>query len=110
MLICGGSAGSAGAVAAFITTPSDVVKTRMMLFAGSEGDEKLSKEELRRKRGAWGVTKQVFEERGVRGFFRGGLFRSAWTALGSGLYLGTYETAKVWLKRRKPEIDDSAGM
>lgn len=109
MLICGGSAGSAGAVAAFITTPSDVVKTRMMLFAGS-GDEKLSKEELRRKRGAWGVTKQVFQERGIRGFFRGGLFRSAWTALGSGLYLGTYETAKVWLKRRKPEIDDSVGL
>lgn len=110
MLICGGSAGSAGALAAFITTPSDVVKTRMMLFAGDAGDEKLSPEEKRRKRGAWAVTKQVFAERGTRGFFRGGFFRSAWTALGSGLYLGTYETAKVWLKRRKPEIDDSAGL
>lgn len=110
MMICGGSAGSAGALAAFITTPSDVVKTRMMLFAGEPGDEKLSKEERSRKRGAWSVTKQVFAERGTRGFFRGGLFRSAWTALGSGLYLGTYETAKVWLKRKKPEIDDSVGL
>lgn len=110
MLICGGSAGSAGALAAWITTPSDVVKTRMMLFAGDPGDEKLSREERKRKRGAWSVTKQVFAERGLRGFFRGGLLRSAWTALGSGLYLGTYETAKVWLKRKKPEIDDPAGL
>lgn len=33
-LVTGLSAGSAGSVAAFITTPSDVVKTRMMLSAG----------------------------------------------------------------------------
>lgn len=106
-LICGGSAGSAGALAAFITTPSDVVKTRMMLSAGKAAGEPLSDEDKRRRKGAWTVTKTVYQERGVRGFFRGGLFRSAWTALGSGLYLGTYGTAKVWLKRRKPDMDDS---
>lgn len=110
-LINGASAGSAGAFAAYITTPSDVVKTRMMLSAGEGEDGRpLSKEERKKKKGAWTVTQQVWRERGVRGFFRGGLFRSAWTALGSGLYLGTYETAKVWLKRRKPDLGESTAL
>ncbi|KAI6779701.1 uncharacterized protein J7T54_005731 [Emericellopsis cladophorae] len=109
--ICGTSAGTAGAFAAWITTPSDVVKTRMMLSAGEDGEGKSASEtDGKTKRGAWAVTRQVWNERGLRGFFRGGLFRSAWTALGSGLYLGTYETSKVWLKRRKPGLDDSVGM
>ncbi len=121
--ICAASAGSAGAIAAFVTTPSDVVKTRMMLSAGEstspspsnmqinhEKPRGVTKEKPTRKNSAWTVTKQVYSERGVKGFFRGGLFRSAWTMLGSGLYLGTYETAKVWLKRRKPEIKDAAGL
>lgn len=117
-VIGGISAGTAGALAAFITTPSDVVKTRMMLFAGeaedwskSRTDEAVKKDveatkKHQKKNGAWAVTKQVYAERGVRGLFRGGLFRSAWTALGSGLYLGTYDTAKVFFKRRKPELEN----
>jgi len=109
--ICGTSAGTAGAFAAWITTPSDVVKTRMMLSAGEDREGKSASEtDGKTKRGAWAVTRQVWNERGLRGFFRGGLFRSAWTALGSGLYLGTYETSKVWLKRRKPDLNDSVGM
>lgn len=100
--ISASAAASAGAFAAFITTPSDVVKTRMMVTAGD--GEKV------KKNGAWSVTQDVFRERGLRGFFRGALFRSAWTALGSGLYLGTYDVAKVYLKRKKPEIDDSIGL
>ncbi|KAL2680981.1 hypothetical protein Neosp_008584 [[Neocosmospora] mangrovei] len=101
-LVTGLSAGGAGSVAAFMTTPSDVVKTRMMLSAGSEGNEVAAKMEGKRaKKGAWTVTQEVYRERGVRGFFRGAALRSGWTMLGSGLYLGTYEMAKVWLKRRK---------
>ncbi|KAG6116601.1 hypothetical protein E4U13_001752 [Claviceps humidiphila] len=89
-VIAGASAGSAGAVAAFITTPSDVVKTRMMITAGKTDSA-----------GAWSVVKTVYRERGAKGLFRGGLFRSGWTAIGSSLYLGTYDAAKVWLQGRK---------
>ncbi|KAI9167545.1 S-adenosylmethionine mitochondrial carrier protein [Paramyrothecium foliicola] len=94
------SAGSAGAFAAVATTPSDVVKTRMMLTAGNNEHGHGSSPAVARK-GAWAVTQDVWRERGFKGFFRGGLFRSAWTALASGLYLGTYDVAKVWLERRK---------
>lgn len=98
-VISGVSAGSAGALAAWITTPTDVVKTRMMLSAGDG-----------RRPGAWAVSRQVYDQQGIRGFFRGALLRSGWTLLGSGLYLGTYNVAKVWLKRRKPGIQDEPGL
>ncbi|KAM4055203.1 mitochondrial carrier protein [Hirsutella rhossiliensis] len=106
-LIAGGSAGAAGAVAAFLTTPSDVVKTRMMVTAGSDRG---SGSAPRSKQGSWAVAKQIYCERGIKGFLRGASFRSGWTAIGSSLYLGSYDTAKLWLRRRKPELDDSAGL
>lgn len=96
-LVAGASAGTAGAIAAFVTTPSDVVKTRMMLTAGSDKDNKSSR----------AVVRQIYQDRGIVGFFRGGLFRSGWTALGSSLYLGTYDAAKLWLRPRKSDLDDS---
>jgi solute carrier family 25 (mitochondrial S-adenosylmethionine transporter), member 26 len=44
-------------------------------------------------------------ESGVKGLFRGGTLRAAWTALSSGLYLGVYESGRVWLgdQRRSAE-------
>ncbi|KFA62826.1 hypothetical protein S40285_03819 [Stachybotrys chlorohalonatus IBT 40285] len=105
-LISGFSAGSAGSFAAFVTTPSDVVKTRMMLSVGEEHHEQGHRGKHSHKKGAWRVAQEVWSERGLKGFFRGGLFRSAWTAMGSGLYLGTYDVAKVWLERRKEEKGD----
>lgn len=121
------SASLSGAAAAVVTSPADTVKTRMMLFAGEEREQRARLEEqgqgLRepgarvtekgayretqkqlesavRRQGLDGiqVAKLIYQERGVYGLFRGGLLRAAWTALGSGLYLGTYEVAKVWLK------------
>lgn len=109
-LISAASASSAGALAAFITTPSDVVKTRMMLTVGEASKAESALGQAKPRNGAWEVTQQVMRERGLRGFFRGALFRSAWTALGSGLYLGTYDVAKVYLKRKKPDIDATVGL
>lgn len=113
-LATGLSAGSAGSIAAFITTPSDVVKTRMMLSAGNQSEnstqgqsEVAAKMEGKQpKKGAWTVSREVYQERGVRGFFRGAALRSGWTMLGSGLYLGSYEMAKVWLRRGKTDVED----
>ncbi|KAH7159865.1 mitochondrial carrier domain-containing protein [Dactylonectria estremocensis] len=111
-LVTGGSAGSAGALAAFITTPSDVVKTRMMLSAGTKEQSPVAKEIAGKqaRKGAWAVTREVYGERGVRGLFRGAALRSGWTMLGSGLYLGTYEIAKVCLTEQSPETADEAGI
>ena len=102
------SAASAGAFAAFVTTPSDVVKTRMMVLAGHETQDRNQMGSESRQQSAWKVTQQIFQERGLRGFFRGALFRSAWTAMGSGLYLGTYSVAKTYLRRKNPGQDEES--
>lgn len=126
------SAAISGAIAAVVTTPMDVVKTRMMLSAGEErkrGEEEATnknKSAAAAAQGQKGTTSQphamsgtqvarlVYKETGIQGLFRGGLLRAGWTAIGSGLYLGTYEVAKVWLKGTTADDDgggdDNTGM
>lgn len=113
-VITAASAGTAGSIAATVTTPIDVVKTRIMLAAAGKKEhgpsESLSKglaleDELkaraRAKKGGWAVGKEVWRTEGMRGLFRGGLLRASWTAIGSGLYLGCYEGGRHWLERRR---------
>ncbi|KAH6856988.1 mitochondrial carrier domain-containing protein [Chaetomium sp. MPI-CAGE-AT-0009] len=92
-LVTGSAAAISGSLAATITTPADVVKTRVML--GNRNGP-------RGPGGAVEVVRAVLRENGIRGLFRGGSLRAAWAALGSGLYLGSYEVTKVWLKHRSP--------
>lgn len=82
------SAGCAAASAGSLTTPIDVVKTRVMLAAGDEAAG---------RKGYGGIVQEIWEKEGLKGFFRGGGIRVVWMVIGSGLYLGTYEGAKVWL-------------
>jgi solute carrier family 25 S-adenosylmethionine transporter 26 len=124
-LITSISAGSAGSVAAVITTPVDVVKTRIMLSAAGEISGTIAREEVEKsrkqgksledlakktggsKKSGFVVAQEVYRDSGMRGLFRGGTLRAAWTALGSGLYLGVYESGRVWLgERRGHPIED----
>lgn len=109
-VVTGASAGLAGSFAAIITTPMDVVKTRIMLAAGRDQSSKQSANNpvvgiqntaSKSSQGALAVARQIVSERGVSGLFRGAILRAVWTCVGSGLYLGTYEVAKAWLARRK---------
>ena len=152
------SAGSAGAVSAVITTPIDVVKTRIMLAAaqgfakqdgrgeissaivegriadaaetvkeessrviapeGKRGKETAEKSRLIRpeeslqpshdrqyKMSSLKIARQIIEEQGWKGLWRGGALRGAWTMLGSGLYLGIYESGRAWLEQRRSADD-----
>ncbi|CAK7274898.1 hypothetical protein SEPCBS57363_006400 [Sporothrix epigloea] len=106
--INGLSAGTSGSIAAIITTPTDVVKTRMML--GADMDRKRANENgaeyQYRRPSALQLARIIYQEHGVRGLFRGGAFRAGWTFIGSGLYLGTYEVAKAWLRGDNGEGDE----
>ena len=97
--VTAGAAGAAGALAAVVTTPVDVVKTRIMLAAGAEEGGKGV--ERGRRMGAWVVGREVVRGEGWRGLFRGGALRGAWTAAGSGLYLGVYESGRRYLEDRR---------
>ncbi|PYI13288.1 mitochondrial carrier [Aspergillus violaceofuscus CBS 115571] len=96
-----GIAGSvAGTISSVVTTPIDVVKTRMMLAATETAEE----ESVKRKRsGAWAVGKEVYGKEGVQGLFRGGALRAFWTAISFGIYLSMYEGGKVYLGNRRME-------
>jgi solute carrier family 25 S-adenosylmethionine transporter 26 len=143
------SAGAAGAVSAVVTTPVDVVKTRIMLSAvddsvseaaasakpsakdakaGSEGlvdalgkkvgDGKATMKSAARnlnpmdkskqagKKSAWKIGQEIVREKGMKGLWRGGALRGVWTFVGSGLYLGVYESGRVYLARRRGEEVD----
>ncbi|MCJ1405698.1 hypothetical protein MMC11_008927 [Xylographa trunciseda] len=121
------AAGTAGSIAAVITTPVDVVKTRIMLSAAGDEDGKFGEAkqalkqieaqgvdgdaELKRKKtgrsGGFAVGRKILREEGVKALFRGGTLRAVWTALGSGLYLGVYETGRTYLEaRRTPDEVD----
>ena len=102
------AAGASGSIAAIMTTPVDVVKTRMMLSAFSDnppshqpGSHATAAPETRAKSTGMETARQILAENGVKGLFRGAALRAVWTAFGSGLYLGVYESARIYLGERR---------
>jgi solute carrier family 25 S-adenosylmethionine transporter 26 len=126
------SAGTAGSVAAVVTTPIDVIKTRIMLAASESTSQKAqsadqvesmdkpskgkngtlvdalghAKQKLPARKTSLQIGREIVAESGVKGLWRGGALRGVWTMLGSGLYLGVYDSGRIWLGRRRGETID----
>lgn len=66
----------------------------------------LVRSEQKRRKSAWNIGQDIVRERGVKGLWRGGALRGVWTFVGSGLYLGVYESGRVYLARRRGEDVD----
>jgi solute carrier family 25 S-adenosylmethionine transporter 26 len=92
-----GACGSlAGSVAAFLTTPFDVAKTRIMLRQVRKDQE-----------GALAmisVLRSISQEEGRAGLFRGVGPRVFWISLGGGIFLGSYEFAQSKLRPAPPPV------
>jgi solute carrier family 25 (mitochondrial S-adenosylmethionine transporter), member 26 len=125
------SAGLAGSVAAVITTPIDVIKTRIMLSAVEETSHSsnplaqstahgsgqstqfvnavgqtaktTASRTFSKRPSALAIGQEIIATEGMKGIWRGGALRAVWTMVGSGLYLGAYESVRVWLALRRGE-------
>lgn len=86
----------AGAVAAGITTPLDVLKTRVMLSS-----QKTSVAE---------VVVSILKQHGVRPFFAGIGPRIAWISVGGAVFLGSYQWAINALERGRVKGELGAGL
>jgi solute carrier family 25 S-adenosylmethionine transporter 26 len=75
-------AAMAGGTAAAATTPLDVAKTRIMLSRkGVDMDYT----------GISRTLLQIYQQEGIKAFFRGIVPRITWLSIGGALFLGTYE-------------------
>ncbi|KAL8380956.1 hypothetical protein RB595_005314 [Gaeumannomyces hyphopodioides] len=68
-----------GAVAAGVTTPLDVLKTRVMLS--------------RERESVLSITRSILRDHGIRPFFAGIGPRVAWISAGGAIFLGSYQWA-----------------
>ncbi|KAM0335602.1 hypothetical protein ACHAQA_000650 [Verticillium albo-atrum] len=80
---------AAGAVAAGLTTPLDVLKTRVML---SEQKVKVAD-----------VLRSVWREEGWRAFFAGTVPRITWISIGGAIFLGSYQFIVNTLQQTRDE-------
>lgn len=79
--VCGSIAGG---VAACITTPLDVVKTRLMLGKDAAGVP---------YKGTVNTFMRVYHQEGAKRLFSGVGPRTMWISIGGFVYFGMYETA-----------------
>jgi solute carrier family 25 (mitochondrial S-adenosylmethionine transporter), member 26 len=76
----------AGGVAAAITTPLDVVKTRLMTQTNTAQAERYT--------GVVHALKQIMREEGARALFAGIGPRVAWISVGGAIFIGSFEEFK----------------
>ena len=122
--LTGISAAVSGTFASLVTTPIDVIKTRVMLSAsdyagdggsgsatsdaGTEGRSS-GKPTKGASKGTIAVGRGIFQKDGIRGFFKGGAIRAGWTAVAMSLYLGLYEGGRLYLENRRKELEGVKG-
>ena len=82
------AAGITGAVAASLTTPLDLVKTKLMMQSTSGGGQ---------YSGVFDVFKSLYETQGVGGLFAGMTARVTWLLPFTVIYLGVYESSKRYM-------------
>jgi solute carrier family 25 S-adenosylmethionine transporter 26 len=80
----------AGGVAAAVTTPLDVLKTRVMLST--------------RRESIGQIVRGILKENGVRPFFAGIGPRVMWISIGGAIFLGSYQWAVNALEEKKQVI------
>ncbi|KAL1883962.1 S-adenosylmethionine transporter [Diaporthe australafricana] len=78
-----------GAVAAGVTTPLDVLKTRVMLSS--------------ERQKVWDVVTGILRQHGVRPFFAGIGPRVMWISIGGAVFLGSYQWAINSLERSRTD-------
>ncbi|CAK9811671.1 S-adenosylmethionine mitochondrial carrier protein [Anthophora plagiata] len=81
--VCGAIAGG---ISAAVTTPLDVIKTRIMLSNKNENASNLK---------ILYVLKNVYAEKGIYGLFAGVSPRIIWITVGGFIFFGTYEMART---------------
>lgn len=77
----------AGATSAGITTPLDVVKTRLMTQTGVAASERYA--------GVWDAMRTIAQKEGLPALFSGARQRIAWIGLGGAIFFGTFEQLKA---------------
>lgn len=124
--LTGIAAAFSGTVAATVTTPIDVIKTRVMLSASDTGGRSQDQNTQAVTRGNAAVSSEartkakpntslisvgchIIRYEGIRGLFKGGLIRAGWTAIALGLYLSLYEGGRFYLENRRKERDRVSG-
>ncbi|KAI9676887.1 MAG: asparaginyl-tRNA synthetase [Caeruleum heppii] len=95
------SGGLAGAFAAGITTPLDVVKT-LLQTRGTAQDL-----EIRKARGLWEAASLVHRRDGMKGFFRGLRPRIVTAMPSTAICWTAYEMAKAYFIRQRRESNDA---
>lgn len=78
----------AGGIAAGVTTPLDVLKTRVMLSTEKEG--------------MGSIVRGILRDHGIRPFFAGIGPRVMWISIGGAIFLGSYQWAVNALQTGKP--------
>lgn len=73
----------AGGTSAFLTTPLDVAKTRVIL---AENHSHMATVNIRQ------ALKSIWNQNGLKGLFSGAIPRVLWISIGGAIFLGGYET------------------